>query len=85
MRTPFSRLLLAVAFGLSLAAPAFAEDSKKERDVFDYDGQKAAKNVKKIVFVADTAPHGGRACVIRGMPTRRARASPPGMPPRRAA
>jgi hypothetical protein len=33
---------------------------KKERDIFDYDAQKAAKDVKRIVFVADTAPHGGR-------------------------
>jgi len=33
---------------------------KKERDIFDYAAQKAAKEVKKIVFVADTAPHGGR-------------------------
>src|SRR5437016_14051703 len=33
---------------------------KKERDIFDYEAQKAAKGVKKIVFVADTAPHGGR-------------------------
>src|SRR5436309_9080499 len=35
-------------------------DDKKERDIFDYDAQKAAKDVKKIVFVADTAPHGPR-------------------------
>ena len=42
------------------AAPASAADAKKERDIFDYDAQKAAKGVKKIVFVADTAPHGGR-------------------------
>jgi hypothetical protein len=60
MRTPLSRLVLAVAFGLSLAAPAPAADAKKERDVFDYEGQKAAKDVKKIVLIADTAPHGGR-------------------------
>ncbi len=51
--------LIAIALVLS-AVPAFAADAKKEHDVFDYDGQKAAKDVKKIVFVADTAPHGGR-------------------------
>jgi hypothetical protein len=57
-----SRLLLAAAvLGLLSAAPARAADAKKERDIFDYEAQKAApKDVKKIVFVADTAPHGGR-------------------------
>lgn len=34
------------------------EGEKKERDIFDYDAQKAAKGVKRIVFVADSAPHG---------------------------
>jgi Trehalose utilisation len=57
MRTRLS--LFAVALVLT-AAPAFADDSKKERDIYDYDGQKAAKDVKKIVFIADTAPHGAR-------------------------
>jgi Trehalose utilisation len=33
---------------------------KKERDIFDYEAQKAAKDVKRIVFVADTASHGAR-------------------------
>jgi hypothetical protein len=52
------------AFGIGIgllaaAAPAAAAD-KKERDIFDYKAQKVAKGVKKIVFVADTAPHGGR-------------------------
>src|SRR5215831_4243906 len=44
---------------LAAAAPAAAAD-KKERDIFDYKAQKEAKGVKKIVFVADTAPHGPR-------------------------
>jgi hypothetical protein len=60
MRT---RLSLALVFALLLAAStALAGDKngKKERDVFDYAAQKAAKGVKKIVFVADTAPHGPR-------------------------
>jgi hypothetical protein len=39
--------------------PGAAAD-KKERDIFDYAAQKAAKDVTKIVFVADTAPHGPR-------------------------
>jgi hypothetical protein len=43
-----------------LAASASAGDAKKERDLFDYEAQKAAQGVKKIVFVADTAPHGPR-------------------------
>src|SRR5579884_2508231 len=55
-----ARLSLLAALLLLAAGPAFAAGDKKERDIFDYDGQKAAKDVKKIVFVADTAPHGGR-------------------------
>ncbi len=56
MLARFSLLL----FGLVLLGrPAVAQD-KKERDLFDYEGQKAATGVKKIVFVADTAPHGPR-------------------------
>jgi hypothetical protein len=52
--------VLGVGIGLLSAPRAGAADEKKERDLFDYDAQKAAKDVKKIVFVADTAPHGGR-------------------------
>jgi hypothetical protein len=44
---------------LLLAAHAPAGE-KKERDLYDYEAQKAAKGVKKIVFVADTEPHGPR-------------------------
>src|SRR5262249_41185731 len=40
--------------------PEKKERDKKERDIFDYAAQKAAKGVKKVVFVADTAPHGPR-------------------------
>jgi hypothetical protein len=52
--------LALAALGLFLLAgpAARAADDKKERDIFDYEAQKAAKDVKKIVFVADTAPHG---------------------------
>jgi hypothetical protein len=57
MRTTLSLLAAVLLFS---AAPGFADDGKKERDIFDYDGQKADKDVKKIVFVADTAPHGDR-------------------------
>jgi hypothetical protein len=59
MRACFSRHLLAILCLGLLTAVAAAED-KKERDIFDYEAQKAAKDVKKIVFVADTAPHGAR-------------------------
>lgn len=46
-----------VIFLLSVSLPAAAA----EKDVFDHAAQKAApKSVKKIVFVADTAPHGDR-------------------------
>jgi hypothetical protein len=66
MSATFSRLrwwtvaILGVAIGFWLAAsPAQATD-KKERDLFDYEAQKAAQGVKRIVFVADTAAHGPR-------------------------
>src|ERR1051325_3204273 len=51
--------LLSLGAALLSAGPATAAE-KKERDIFDYEAQKAATGVKKIVFVADTAPHGGR-------------------------
>src|SRR6516162_1353176 len=50
---------LTCGLGLLLDARVWAGDDK-ERDIFDYAAQKAAKDVKKIVFVADTAPHGPR-------------------------
>jgi hypothetical protein len=50
-------LRLAVALLLAAGAPGLA---KEERDIFDYAAQKNATGVKKIVFVADTAPHGPR-------------------------
>jgi hypothetical protein len=58
-----TRLSVAAAFALLLTAGiSLAGDKKgqKERDVFDYAAQKEAKGVKRIVFVADTAPHGPR-------------------------
>ena len=51
---------LAVGVGLLLAAGSAKAGDKKERDIFDYKAQQAAKGVKKIVFVGDTRPHGGR-------------------------
>src|SRR5436190_21453637 len=64
MRTPSSPrcFLTAAVLGIGLLAslrPAQGAD-KKDRDIFDYAAQKAAKDVKQIVFVADTAPHGDR-------------------------
>lgn len=54
--------LAVLALGITcwLSAASSAGENKKERDIFDYEAQKAAQGVKKIVFVADTAPHGGR-------------------------
>ena len=52
--------LLVAASALLLSASVSVAADVKERDLYDYEAQKAAKNVKKIVFVADTAPHGGR-------------------------
>jgi hypothetical protein len=43
-----------------LGTANLAGGDKKERDIFDYEAQKAAKDTKKIVFIADTEPHGGR-------------------------
>lgn len=52
--------LLAVLAVAWLAVPVPGADERKPRDIFDHAGQKAAANVKKIVLVADPAPHGGR-------------------------
>jgi hypothetical protein len=52
--------VLVAGMGLLATARTSAEDPKKERDIFDYEAQKAAKDVKKIVFVADTGTHGAR-------------------------
>jgi Trehalose utilisation len=49
-----------LAVALWLHGPSTAGDAKKERDIFDYEAQKSAKDVSRIVFVADTEPHGGR-------------------------
>jgi hypothetical protein len=54
------RLALALFCLLFLTVPTFAEEKPKERDIYDYEAQKAAKDVRKIVFIADTAPHGPR-------------------------
>lgn len=51
-------VFLILAFVVSVST--VRADEKKERDLFDYEAQKAAKDVKKIVFIADTAPHGPR-------------------------
>jgi len=58
-RSWFTVAFVSFGLGLLLCGKTAAED-KKVRDIFDYDAQKAAKDVKKIVFVADTAPHGPR-------------------------
>src|SRR5947209_2797352 len=52
--------LLSFGAGLPLTTARSAAENKKERDIFDYDAQKAAQGVRKLVFVADTAPHGAR-------------------------
>lgn len=52
-------LLAAGACALVLNGAASAGE-KKDRDIFDYDAQKAADGFKRIIFVADTRPHGPR-------------------------
>lgn len=54
------QVLPAVLAVVWLALPVLAEGERKARDIYDHAGQKAAANVKKIVLVADPAPHGGR-------------------------
>lgn len=51
---------LCAAVALAISAGAVGAQEKKERDINDLEAQKAAKDVKRIVFIADTSPHGGR-------------------------
>lgn len=55
MRLQSNGSILAI---ILMAQSASAGD--KARDIFDYEAQKATSGVKRIVFVADTAPHGPR-------------------------
>ena len=52
--------LVFVMLGIALPVAAGAAADTKGRDIFDYEAQRTAQGVKKIVFVADTAPHGAR-------------------------
>ena len=52
--------LVFVMLGIGVPVAAGAAADTKQRDIFDYEAQRAAQGVKKIVFVADTAPHGAR-------------------------
>ncbi len=55
---PWTFALLSTA---TLLAPADAQDKAQEKDVFNYVAQqKAGKDVKKIVFIADAGTHGGK-------------------------
>jgi hypothetical protein len=60
----FRGLSLAVATGFSVVllwtASTACSQQKTERDIFDYEAHKAAKDCKRIVFVAGTEPHGAR-------------------------
>lgn len=58
-------------FGAFIAAGVFAlstgvgfaqgtKEEKKDRDVFNYEAQKSAKDAKRIVFIADKGTHGAR-------------------------
>jgi len=59
-RSHFWAKLVFVMLGMGLPVAAVAAADKKARDIFDYEAQRTAQEAKKIVFVADTAPHGGR-------------------------
>jgi len=52
--------VLVLAETLLPGAAATADDKAKERDIFDIEAQKEAKDVKRIVFIADRDPHGDR-------------------------
>ena len=61
LRLGCAALLAAALLAASLLPPAVADEKEKEKDIFNYAAQKAAgKGVKKIVFIADTRPHGPR-------------------------
>src|SRR5687768_382344 len=58
--TNFSHHMVAALFA-TILIPVAADANDKDRDIFNYTAQKAApKTIKKIVFVADTDPHGPR-------------------------
>jgi hypothetical protein len=76
----FRGSLLAGATGfavlLLLGAGSASSQQKMERDIFDYEAHKAAKDCKRIVFVAGTESHGARGnheflaaaiCLARGI------------------
>lgn len=50
---------LSLTFFCLASINLFAEE-KKQKDIYDHEAQKSAKAKTKIVFVADTAPHGPR-------------------------
>jgi len=61
MRAPFAWLSAFVAAAVvALSAGVGFAQEKKERDIFDYEAQKADKDAKHIVFIADKGTHGGR-------------------------
>jgi hypothetical protein len=62
MQTRFPRLRfgLVIAWMILGLPVSGAGADPTPRDIFDYAAQKSALGVKKIVFIADTAPHGAR-------------------------
>src|SRR5437762_3450784 len=52
--------VLGAGIALMHAGPSPAGDDKKDRDIFDHEAHKIAKDVTRIVLVADTDPHGPR-------------------------
>src|SRR5262249_50426683 len=59
-RLSLGRLTVLALLAVAGTARADTPQEQKERDIFDHAAQKAAQGVRKIVFVADTAPHGPR-------------------------
>lgn len=58
--TSHLRTWLLAGLAILFAAAAHAQDKKSTRDIYDFEAQKKSDAAKKIVFIADTAPHGGR-------------------------
>lgn len=52
--------VLTLAFAAAATNFAFSGEKKSTRDIYDFEAQKKSDAAKKIVFIADTAPHGGR-------------------------
>jgi hypothetical protein len=59
-RALLTLVVLGMSTLLTLSAPAGADEKTKAHDIYDLEAQKAATDVKRIVFIGDTRTHGPR-------------------------